>query len=95
MKELCPAEALHEECGVFGIYDSTGKTNMVSAVYSALYALQHRGQESCGIGNHQHSLRLGVQVCVIRNKNFFCEHPLYYRVSAAGRRNLYANPFCF
>ena len=36
MKELCPAEALHEECGVFGIYDSTGKTNMVSAVYSAL-----------------------------------------------------------
>ena len=48
MKELCPAEALHEECGVFGIYDSTGKTNMVSAVYSALYALQHRGQESCG-----------------------------------------------
>ena len=39
MKELCPAEALHEECGVFGIYDSTGKTNMVSAVYSALYAL--------------------------------------------------------
>ena len=49
MKELCPTEALHEECGVFGIYDSTGKTNMVSAVYSALYALQHRGQESCGI----------------------------------------------
>lgn len=40
---------LHEECGVFGIYDSTGATNMVSAVYSALYALQHRGQESCGI----------------------------------------------
>ena len=42
MKELCPAEALHEECGVFGIYDSTGKTNMVSAVYSALYALPEK-----------------------------------------------------
>lgn len=41
--------ALHEECGVFGICDSTGTTDMVSAVYSALYALQHRGQESCGI----------------------------------------------
>ena len=40
---------LHEECGVFGIYDTTGQTDMVSAVYSALYALQHRGQESCGI----------------------------------------------
>ncbi|NMA79400.1 MAG: amidophosphoribosyltransferase [Clostridiales bacterium] len=39
---------LHEECGVFGIY-----TNEVSDVaadtYVALYALQHRGQESCGI----------------------------------------------
>ena len=43
MKEYSPAEALHEECGVFGIYDSTGRTDMVSAVYSALYALQHRG----------------------------------------------------
>ena len=43
------AGGLHEECGVFGIYDSTGQTDMVSAVYSALYALQHRGQESCGM----------------------------------------------
>lgn len=34
---------------MFGIYDSTGRTDMVSAVYSALYALQHRGQESCGM----------------------------------------------
>lgn len=40
---------LHEECGVFGIYDSTGQNDLVSATYSALYALQHRGQESCGI----------------------------------------------
>ena len=43
------SQGLHEECGVFGIYDKTGETDMVSAVYSALYALQHRGQESCGI----------------------------------------------
>ena len=42
-------ESLHEECGVFGMYDKTGETDMVSAVYSALYALQHRGQESCGM----------------------------------------------
>lgn len=41
-------ESLHEECGVFGMYDKTGETDMVNAVYSALYALQHRGQESCG-----------------------------------------------
>ena len=44
-----PDMGLHEECGVFGIHDKTGATDMVSAVYSALYALQHRGQESCGI----------------------------------------------
>ena len=29
-------EALHEECGVFGMYDKTGETDMVSAVYLSL-----------------------------------------------------------
>ncbi len=39
---------LHEECGVFGIFET--KTSYVAqSVYLALYALQHRGQESCGI----------------------------------------------
>ena len=41
--------ALHEECGVFGIYDKAGTEDVAAAAYSALYALQHRGQESCGI----------------------------------------------
>lgn len=40
---------LHEECGVFAIYDPTGKINCAETAYHALYALQHRGQESCGI----------------------------------------------
>lgn len=39
---------VHEECGVFGIY-SNEISNVASSVYFALYALQHRGQESCGI----------------------------------------------
>lgn len=40
--------SLHEECGVFGILEN--KTNYVAqSAYLALYALQHRGQESCGI----------------------------------------------
>lgn len=39
---------LHEECGVFGIY-SNDDIDVVSSAYYALYALQHRGQESCGI----------------------------------------------
>ena len=38
---------LHEECGVFGIYDAAG--NCAQSVYYGLYALQHRGQEDCGI----------------------------------------------
>ncbi len=42
-------DKLHEECGVFGIYDTTKKTDVAAAAYLALYALQHRGQESCGI----------------------------------------------
>ena len=43
------AYPLHEECGVFGIYDRAGTEDVAAAAYSALYALQHRGQESCGI----------------------------------------------
>ena len=39
---------LHEECGVFGVF-AQGKTDVASDVYYGLYALQHRGQESCGI----------------------------------------------
>lgn len=42
------SENLHEECGVFGIYSPT-VCNTASYVYYGLYALQHRGQESCGI----------------------------------------------
>lgn len=41
-------DALHEECGVFGIYDLDGN-DVASTIYYGLFALQHRGQESCGI----------------------------------------------
>ena len=40
--------SLHEECGVFGVI-SPGNTDVAASVYYGLYALQHRGQESCGI----------------------------------------------
>ncbi len=39
---------LHEECGVFGVI-STEAADVAGIVYYGLYALQHRGQESCGI----------------------------------------------
>ena len=37
-----------EECGVFGIYDLDGNS-VAETIYFGLEALQHRGQESCGI----------------------------------------------
>ncbi|MCD8132236.1 MAG: amidophosphoribosyltransferase [Clostridiales bacterium] len=48
MTEAVLPEKLHEECGVFGIYDFDGN-DVASTIYYGLFALQHRGQESCGI----------------------------------------------
>ena len=39
-------DKLHEECGVFGIY---GHDDAAAMTALGLHALQHRGQESCGI----------------------------------------------
>ncbi len=41
-------DKLNEECGVFGAYDFDGG-DVSSTIYYGLLALQHRGQESCGI----------------------------------------------
>ena len=40
------SKELHEECGVFGIYNIK---NAASLTYYGLHSLQHRGQEACGI----------------------------------------------
>ena len=40
--------SIHEECGVFGAI-SHHTLDISGVVYYGLYALQHRGQESCGI----------------------------------------------
>lgn len=48
ISEMMEPEGLHEECGVFGIYDLDGN-DIASSIYYGLFALQHRGQESCGI----------------------------------------------
>ncbi|MDY3249342.1 MAG: amidophosphoribosyltransferase [Candidatus Choladocola sp.] len=47
-EQMEPNDKLKEECGVFGIYDFSGE-NVASTIYYGLFALQHRGQESCGI----------------------------------------------
>ena len=40
--------SVHEECGVFGVI-AGGPVDAAGICYYGLYALQHRGQESCGI----------------------------------------------
>lgn len=42
-------DKFHEECGVYGIYSREGELDVSKLTYYGLYALQHRGQESCGI----------------------------------------------
>ena len=39
---------IHEECGVFGAM-AKEPCDLASLTYYGLFALQHRGQESCGI----------------------------------------------
>lgn len=43
-----PEKGLHEKCGVFGILSPEDK-NLGKILYYGLYAIQHRGQESCGM----------------------------------------------
>lgn len=38
--------SLHEECGIFGVYNVKDASNVL---YFGLHSLQHRGQEGCGI----------------------------------------------
>lgn len=51
--------SLHEECGVFGVM-AAEPIDVAGICYYGLYALQHRGQESCGI--------------VVNDDGVFCSH---------------------
>ncbi|MCL2033201.1 MAG: amidophosphoribosyltransferase [Oscillospiraceae bacterium] len=42
------SDFIREECGIFGVHGQKN-SDVVAQTYLALYALQHRGQESCGI----------------------------------------------
>lgn len=46
--EITTSDKPHDECGVFGVYTKDG-AEVSYLVYNGLLALQHRGQESCGI----------------------------------------------
>jgi amidophosphoribosyltransferase len=66
-----------EECGIFGIYNHPEASNLT---YLGLYALQHRGQESCGIvssdGAALHSHKsMGLVADVFGNQDIFKKLP--------------------
>ena len=64
---------LKEECGVFGAYDLDGG-DVASLIYYGLYALQHRGQESCGIAvNHNRETTIKKAMGLV-SENFNLEN---------------------
>ena len=53
---------IHEECGVFGVFQHPNAANLC---YYGLHALQHRGQEGAGIlvaNDHQLSIHKGERI---------------------------------
>ncbi len=66
-----------EECGIFGIFNHPEASNLT---YLGLYALQHRGQESCGIVSsdgadlHAHK-SMGLVADVFGNQEIFKSLP--------------------
>jgi amidophosphoribosyltransferase len=110
VRELESAQALlrerlddhfHDACGVFGVHGHPEASNIT---YLGLYALQHRGQESCGIvssnGREHHVHRaMGLVADVFNERNLAKlpgRHAIgHVRYSTAGGSQLRnAQPFC-
>ena len=62
-------DKLHEECGVFGVITRSGE-DVVPMTYRALYALQHRGQESCGMAVNEDGVITGHRDLGLVNEVF-------------------------
>jgi len=62
-------DKVHEECGVFGVYTNK-KTDVAGLSYYALFALQHRGQESCGIYVNDDGVINGIKEAGLVNDVF-------------------------
>lgn len=71
-------DRLREECGVFGMYDFSGEEQVAQTIYYGLLALQHRGQESCGIAvsdtNGPKGKVLSARGMGLVNENFKAEN---------------------
>ncbi|MDL2219431.1 amidophosphoribosyltransferase [Ruminococcaceae bacterium OttesenSCG-928-O06] len=62
-----------EECGVFGVYNNGEVEDAAGLCYYGLYALQHRGQESCGIAVNDGGAITGVRDLGLVNEVFTTE----------------------
>ncbi len=88
-------DKFHDECGVFGIF---GHPEAANLTYLGLYALQHRGQESCGIvssdGKRLHAYKgMGLVSDRFKRDSIFDELPGrnaigHVRYSTAGSSDL-------
>lgn len=96
---------LKEECGIFGISLKESSFDLIKNLYLGLFALQHRGQESCGIAfKNDNSIELLIRQGLVSD-NFFKSLPLnlkvpvgigHVRYSTFGASNLVnAQPFVF
>ncbi len=98
-------DKLKEECGIFGISLKDPSLDLIKDLYLGLFALQHRGQESCGIAyKKDNSIELLIRQGLVSD-NFFKSLPLniktpvgigHVRYSTFGASNLVnAQPFVF
>ena len=74
---MMSGQPLHEECGVFGVF---GADMAAANVLAGLSALQHRGQEGCGVAMLEPTGRIAVRkglglVSQIFPTDSFREHP--------------------
>ncbi|MGN1363363.1 MAG: amidophosphoribosyltransferase [Methanobrevibacter sp.] len=53
---------MKDKCGIVGIYSNDSSKEVAPSIYYALYALQHRGQESAGIATYNN----------INGINYYC-----------------------
>ncbi|MDR0975060.1 MAG: amidophosphoribosyltransferase [Ruminococcus sp.] len=93
-------DSIHEECGVFGVYSDV-TADVAVQTYLGLYALQHRGQEACGIvvndkgvfSYHKdeglvHDVFTREQLGKIGHGNIAVGHVRYSTTGAASRANI-------
>lgn len=64
-------ESLHEECGVFGVWNED-ETPAAKSIYYGLIALQHRGQEAAGIAVTDTNGEKG-NLCIRKEKGLVSE----------------------